>query len=113
MLFTKDKVTIRIPDDWHGHLRQGELQKFLIRILIMYGWRGIIAPEPNTGPPKLTGPEAMAYAKGTEEYAWKLPHGRTLKAVPIMQITEATTRQMVEEAFDVGVKIFKMYPYAQ
>lgn len=55
------EITLRVPDNWHVHFRQGQLLKFLVGTFVECGWRGRVLAEPNTQPPKLTGQDALAY----------------------------------------------------
>ncbi len=103
-------VIIRIPNNFHVHLRQGMLLKFIVNILINCGWRGLIVIEPNPDPPIRTGIEAMGYK---EQIIEAFPSGQRksgFKAVMTVQMTEDTTRKMVTDDHDIGVKIYKVYP---
>lgn len=104
-------ITMRAPDNWHAHFRQGFLLCFLVGIFIRFGWRRRVAAEPNTTPAKLTGEEAILYRDEIVAAAREVPGGETFEPVPIMQITESTTPEMVREAHARGVRIFKVYPF--
>ena len=105
------EITMRVWDSYHAHFRQGELLKFLVGVFIKYGLRGRVAAEPNTKPPNLTGAEAIAYRDEINGLAKGHPHSENFRVVPIMQITEKTTPQMIREACALGVRVFKVYPY--
>lgn len=106
----RNSFTMRAPDNWHVHPRQGILMDYLIAIFIMWGWRHRIVAEPNTIPPKLTGAEAIEYGEAIRRCARQIPGGQTLEPVVTIQITEETTPQTVREAFAMGVRVFKVYP---
>lgn len=103
-------LTMRLPDNWHAHFRQGKLMNFLISIFIKYGWRARIVAEPNTIPPKLTGLMAVDYAEEINKIAHSLGCG-TFRALPVIQITESTTSEMIYDAYSRGVRIAKVYPF--
>lgn len=103
---------MRAPDNWHAHFRQGLLLVFLVGILIKYGWRRRVAAEPNTTPAILTGEQAIANREEIIAQSRTHKHGKRFEPVPIMQITESTTGDMVREArLRYGVRIFKVYPF--
>jgi dihydroorotase len=106
-----NEIIMRVWATFHAHLRQEELRKFLVGIFIQYGYRGIVAAEPNTKPPLLTGAEAIRYRDENKRLALGHPHGEVFEPIAIMQITERTTSRMVREAYAFGVRIFKVYPY--
>jgi dihydroorotase len=104
-------ITMRTPDNWHAHFRDGALLMLLVKIFIRYGWRGRIVAEPNTKPPKLTGIEAVDYAEEINKVAQGISNRQSFQALPVIQITESTTPDMVQDAFFRGVRIAKVYPY--
>ena len=53
------QMTIRRPDDWHLHLRDGAMLKAVIDDTARHFARAIIMP--NLVPPVVTGAEAAAY----------------------------------------------------
>ncbi len=106
-----NEIITRIWATFHAHLRQEELREFLIGIFIKYGYRGIVAAEPNTKPPLLAGAETIRYCEENKVLALDHPHGEAFQPLAIMQITERTAPQMAREAYDLGVRIFKVYPY--
>ncbi len=109
---TSERITIRVPDDWHAHLRQKPLMPFLVEMLIDTGWRGRVALEPNTNPPRLTADEVVSYLGEVMEVAENLSGGEKLDFVPIMQLTEATTEEMVTKAILRDINVFKVYPFS-
>ncbi len=52
-------LTITRPDDWHVHLRDGEVLKDTVRDISRYNGRSLIMP--NTIPPVTTTDMAIAY----------------------------------------------------
>ena len=51
-----DCLTLRAPDNWHAHFRDGALLEFLVPTFADGGWRRRTVAEANTTPPALTGP---------------------------------------------------------
>lgn len=95
------RLRIRRPDDFHRHLRQPPLLPSLARHI---GPFGRILPMPNTTPPKLTGPEAVAYS---EEIMDAAPG---VTAVPCIKIVRSTTSEIIHTARALGVLAAKFYP---
>jgi dihydroorotase len=107
------EITMRTSDNWHAHLRQGELLEFLVPVFIDNGWRGRVLAEPNTVPPLLTGEDATAYGREIEKWAKWWTDGRGIKPfepVVTIQVTESTTPEMVRHASELGVRVAKVYP---
>ncbi|MGL6170473.1 MAG: dihydroorotase, partial [Vibrio sp.] len=52
-------LTITRPDDWHVHLRDGEVLSDTVRDISRYNGRALIMP--NTVPPVTTTAMALAY----------------------------------------------------
>ncbi len=103
-------IRMRLPDNWHVHFRQGLLLVFLVTFFIKYGWRMRLVAMPNTQPANLTGKMAREYADEIERVAHGIPGGEKMVAVATMQITEATTGNMIRDAFANRVRVFKVYP---
>ena len=106
-----DYLTLRAPDNWHAHFRDGALLDFLVPTFADGGWRRRIVAEPNTTPPILTGAQALAYRDRIEAIAKAADPASTLEVVPTIQITETTTAEVVREAHRCGVSVGKVYPF--
>jgi dihydroorotase len=96
-------IEIRRPDDFHVHLRQGELLDAVLPLTARDFARGLVMP--NTTPPICTADDAERYRKeilSTDKTGFK----------PLMtiKITERTTPDMVWRAADAGVIAGKLYP---
>ncbi len=104
-------LTLRAPDNWHAHFRDGALMEFLVPVFLASGWRRRILAMPNITPPALTGPEALAYRERIEARAKACDPDSTLEVVSTIQITEGTTGATVRDAAAMGVKIGKVYPF--
>jgi len=103
-------LTIPRINNMHGHLRQGDLLKFLVPFAARQC--GYYVPMGNTKPPILTGEAACEYiyqivgAIPEENRAYFQP-------IPTIKIREDTTPAMIHEAAAFGVRMGKLYPYAR
>ncbi len=101
-----DQLTIRRPDDWHLHLRDGAMLQGVLPETTRHFARAIIMP--NLVPPVVTLADARAY------------HGRIMAALPpgaefeplmTLYLTENTDPGDVAAAHASGlVKAVKLYP---
>ena len=101
-----ESITLARPDDWHVHLRDGELMAAVVGATARQFARAIVMP--NLKPPVVTAAQAKAY------------HGRIVKALPkgsdfqplmTLYLTDDTTAAEIEKAAKAGlVKAVKYYP---
>src|SRR3989344_3722840 len=111
------RIVIPAPDNWHCHLREGPLMNFMIDHLIESGFRGRVLAEPNLKDPLLFGHQSVAYKRKIDS-ALQLRRStlidpkkhKQFEVVMTIQITEKTTSQMIYEAYELGVKVGKVYP---
>ena len=98
------RITIRRPDDWHLHLRDGDMLRTVAPASRDFG-RAIVMP--NLVPPVVTAADALAYRE------------RVLAALPdegprplmTLYLTEATDPDDVARAFGEGIAVaVKLYP---
>ncbi|MEP4195767.1 MAG: dihydroorotase [Aliishimia sp.] len=99
-------LTLRRPDDWHLHLRDGEMLKGVLPASAKHFARAIIMP--NLVPPVVTGAQALAYK---ERILAALPDGADFKPLMTLYLTEQTNPDDVAAAFADGlVHAVKLYP---
>jgi dihydroorotase len=99
-------LTIRRPDDWHLHLRDGAMLEGVLPHSARHFARAIIMP--NLVPPVVTGAEAAAYR---ERILAALPEGMTFEPLMTLYLTEETDPDDVAAAAESGlVKAVKLYP---
>ena len=100
-----DRITIRRPDDWHLHLRDGDMLRAVAPHSAAFG-RAIVMP--NLVPPVVTGADARAYrARITDA----LPDGAALTPLMTLYLTETTDPDDVESAYRDGtIHAVKLYP---
>jgi dihydroorotase len=99
-----DQLTITRPDDWHLHVRDGDVLNNVVPATASCFGRAIIMP--NLVPPVTTAADAMAYRERI------LAAAGTSAFEPLMTLylTEATTPETIREAKAAGVIAAKLYP---
>ncbi|WP_118133289.1 dihydroorotase [Oceanicella sp. SM1341] len=98
-------LTLRRPDDWHLHLRDGEMLRGVLPESRDFA-RAIIMP--NLVPPVVTGDDAAAYR---ERILAALPEGQSFEPLMTLYLTEATSAEDVARAAASGlVRAVKLYP---
>ena len=101
-----DSLTIRRPDDWHLHLRDGAMMEGVLPLSAEHFARAIIMP--NLVPPVVTGAQAAAYR---DRILAALPEGMTFEPLMTLYLTEDTDPDDVAAAAESGlVKAVKLYP---
>lgn len=99
-------LTIRRPDDWHIHLRDGAMLKAVLPWTTAQFARGIIMP--NLVPPVTTVDGARAYR---ERILAARPEGSDFQPMMTCYLTDTTTPDEIERGFVEGVWIAaKLYP---
>ncbi|MDJ0827130.1 MAG: dihydroorotase [Rhodobacter sp.] len=101
-----ETLTIRRPDDWHLHLRDGAVLKAVLPETARHFARAIIMP--NLVPPVVTGAQAAAYR---QRILGALPMGLDFEPLMTLYLTEDTDPKDVKAAAEVGiVTAVKLYP---
>jgi dihydroorotase len=100
------RLTIRRPDDWHLHLRDGEMLKGVVGDTSRDFARAIIMP--NLVPPVVTTADAIAYKKRIVD---AIPAGDRFSPLMTLYLTEGTDADDVEEGKKSGlIHAVKLYP---
>src|SRR5712675_1622319 len=100
------RLTIRKPDDWHLHVRDGAMLKAVMPHTAKHFGRAILMP--NLVPPVITTKDAIAYR---ERVTAALPAGSTFKPLMTCYLTDDTNPDDVERGFREGVFTgVKLYP---
>ncbi|NOR62983.1 MAG: dihydroorotase [Rhodobacteraceae bacterium] len=100
------KLTITRPDDWHLHLRDGDMLKGILPETTRDFGRAIIMP--NLVPPVVTGVQATAY-RGRIQAA--LPKGSRFTPLMTLYLTNTTNADDVAAAHAFGqITAVKLYP---
>ncbi len=99
-------LTIRRPDDWHLHLRDGAMLKAVLPETARHFARAIIMP--NLVPPVVRGEDAALYR---DRILAALPESMTFEPLMTLYLTENTDPSDVAAAHASGlVKAVKLYP---
>ncbi len=99
-------LTIRRPDDWHVHFRDGEMLKAVAPDTSADFGRAIIMP--NLVPPVVTTADAASYR---ERIVSAIPAGHDFTPLMTLYLTEGTDPDDVEAGFRSGlVTAVKLYP---
>ncbi len=99
-------LTLRRPDDWHLHLRDGAMMHAVAPETARHFGRAIIMP--NLIPPVVTGADAAAYRDRIMD---ALPQGSTFKPLMVLYLTEETDPEDVAAAHAAGIATsVKLYP---
>ena len=97
-------LTIRRPDDWHVHLRDGEMLRLVAPFTAHQFARAIVMP--NLVPPITTIPAAADY----RERIWEAT-GRQFKPLMTYYLTDESNPDIVESGYNDDVWIAaKLYP---
>jgi len=107
-----EEITIRQPDDFHLHLRDGELLERVLPYTAKVFGRALVMP--NLTPPVLTFRDAQNYAQriceaqagGDLRKMW----GQKFTPLMTIKLTGDTTPEIVTKAKEKGVLAAKLYP---
>jgi dihydroorotase len=100
------RITIRKPDDWHLHVRDGEMLKAVLPFTAKNFGRAILMP--NLVPPVRTTADAAAYR---ERVMAALPQGTKFKPLITCYLTDDTDPNDVECGFREELfTAVKLYP---
>ena len=101
-----DRLTIRRPDDWHVHLRDGDMLRTVVAHTARQFARAIVMP--NLSPPVTDAASAAAYR---ERILAALPEGADFTPLMTCYLTDATDPDEVARGFEQGVfTAAKLYP---
>ncbi|MEH0759320.1 dihydroorotase [Vibrio sp. 16] len=98
-------LTITRPDDWHVHLRDGDVLKDTVRDISRYNGRALIMP--NTIPPVTNTEMALAYR---ERIMAEKPSAQ-FEPLMALYLTDNTTPDEIRKAKESGAVVAaKLYP---
>ncbi|MEO0497342.1 MAG: dihydroorotase [Pseudomonadota bacterium] len=102
-------LTIRCPDDWHLHLRDGEMLEGIVGESTRHFGRAIIMP--NLVPPVVTADDARAYRGRILKAAEGCDGGDAFEPLMTLYLTEDTDPADVRQAAADGlIRAVKLYP---
>lgn len=103
---TADTLTLRRPDDFHLHVRDGQALAAVVPFSAARFARALVMP--NLRPPVRTAAEALAYR---ERILAVLPAGTPFTPLMSLYLTDTTAPEEVERArASGGILGFKLYP---
>ncbi|MCF2903478.1 dihydroorotase [Octadecabacter sp. CECT 8868] len=101
-----DSLTIRRPDDWHLHLRDGAMMAAVTPHTAAHFERAIVMP--NLVPPVVTGAQAAAYR---DRIMAHVPEGSNFRPLMTCYLTEDTDPEDIAKAHADGIiTAVKLYP---
>lgn len=101
-----DRLEITRPDDWHLHVRDGEMLKATLPYTAAVFGRAIIMP--NLTPPVRTMADLIAYR---ERIAAAIPTGCDFRPLMTLYLTEDTDPAQIREGAKTGeLTAVKLYP---
>jgi dihydroorotase len=103
---SRDTITLRRPDDWHVHLRDGAMLRAVLPLTARVFARAIVMP--NLSPPVTTVAAALAYR---QRITTALPPGADFTPLMTAYLTDATAPDEIMRGFAEGVWVAaKLYP---
>ncbi len=100
------RLTITRPDDWHLHLRDGDVLRSVLPDTVRRFARAIVMP--NLKPPVVTVADAAAYR---DRILAALPVGAAFEPLMTLYLTEATSADEIRRAKESGfIHAVKYYP---
>jgi dihydroorotase len=101
-----DRITLRRPEDWHVHVRDGEMLRAVLPFTARHFGRAILMP--NLVPPVATAAEAVAYRARVQA---AIPQGSRFTPLLTCYLRDDTDPDDVERGFRDGVfAAVKLYP---
>jgi dihydroorotase len=101
-----DTLTLRRPDDWHLHLRDGAELRSVLRYTVERFARAVIMP--NLTPPVTTVAQAQAYR---QRIVATLESGAAFEPLMTLYLTDTTRQAEIEAAKSSGIVCgVKLYP---
>lgn len=102
-------LTITQPDDWHLHLRSGELLSSVLPFTVKHFGRAIVMP--NLTPPVVTTADAEEYRDEIMQAQRECQSGEAFQPLMTLYLTENTQPDDVKQGFESGqIAAVKLYP---
>jgi dihydroorotase len=103
---TKDRITLKRPDDWHVHFRDGDMMQAVVPATASQFARAIVMP--NLVPPVTSIEAAISYR---ERITASVPDGCDFTPLMTAYLTDETSPEMLKEGAADGVfTAVKLYP---
>lgn len=102
---TPDAITLTAPDDWHVHLRDGDMLTHTVADIAKNFRRAIVMP--NLVPPILNAEQALAYKARISQ---SIPAGQAFEPLMTLYLTDNTSADDIAAAKSAGIVACKLYP---
>jgi len=102
-----NKITITRPDDWHLHLRDGEVLPDLVAHTARQFTRALVMP--NLRPPVTQVAQALSYRSRIQEAALSAGYPE-FQPLMTLYLTDMTLPSEIEKAKEAGIIGVKLYP---
>ena len=100
------QIVLAKPDDWHLHLRDGDVMNSVVSMTARQMGRAVVMP--NLSPPVRTVKEAGAYR---EKIIRALPENSSFNPLMTLYLTDKTTQQnIIDASNDEHTYAAKLYP---
>lgn len=100
------EIRLRRPDDWHIHLRDGDVLPRTVSDAAKQFGRAIVMP--NLVPPVRNAEQATAYRQRILEHR---PQGSSFEPLMVLYLTDNTRAEDIYQAHETGfIKAVKLYP---
>ena len=99
------KLTLTRPDDWHLHVRDGDVLNTVVPHTAAQFGRAIIMP--NLRPPVTTAAQALAYKSRIQA---AVPAGMNFEPLMTLYLTDNLPADEIKRAKDAGIVAAKLYP---
>lgn len=100
-----NEITIKTPDDWHLHFRDGDILAETVAATARCFDRAIVMP--NLSPPVRNAADAESYK---QRILAARPTGSNFEPLMTLYLTDRTTVEDINEAAKAGIKAVKLYP---
>jgi dihydroorotase len=100
-----NEITIKTPDDWHLHFRDGDILAETVAATARCFDRAIVMP--NLAPPVRDAADAESYK---QRILAARPAGSNFEPLMTLYLTDRTTVEDINEAAKAGIKAVKLYP---
>jgi dihydroorotase len=101
----QNTLTLTRPDDWHVHLRDGDVLSHVLAHTAAQFARAVVMP--NLKPPVTTTALALAYR---DRIVQALPTGTVFQPLMTLYLTDNTPASEIQAAHAAGVVAVKLYP---
>lgn len=100
-------IKIKRPDDYHVHLRQGNMLKLVISFTASIFGKAVIMG--NTFPPIVTGRQVIDYKAKIKRFA-KIYGRNEFEPIMSVMLVNGMTKEILREANIAGAKVLKLIP---